>query len=286
MASRTSSSGVLVWKREDVSICKCSEQSYVHVHCPCEDCKGKAVRRNVEHRHWKTATESAKFVANRERTRTEVELAHTNSTSDDLCVIDTTIANSDVNPLPSTIECESRSIQNEQSDQVNASPSIESLSASSSNSKDPRDDVVWSVMEAMQLVEDANASEQKFLEILHFSKNSYRRGLECQTGSINVSDHLDQMQWPDTYRDAMKLIKEFGYQSPKKMYVCLSDRHFWTWDITGEEEVCRHCNERGEIPYYYLSLSDKVYIYMFVYNNYYSNITIIIITLDKTVVFL
>ena len=55
--SGSSSSGILIWKREDVSICECSSKPYKHVHCPCESCNGKAVRIITEYRHWKAASE-------------------------------------------------------------------------------------------------------------------------------------------------------------------------------------------------------------------------------------
>ena len=259
IATRSSSCEIVIWKREDVSICECSSH-----------CEGKAVqriKRITEYRHWKAASDSSLSV-NREPASTsnadaQVELAHTNSTDrDNSCTIGTSSTSTSTTTALSTSDDHDPLL--DQPDIEQATPDLpandsSSGSSQSNQSQDPRDVVVWSVMEVMKLVDDTNVSEQRFVDILHFSKESYSRGLESQGGSINVSEHIDAMQWPETYRDSMKLIQEFGYQSPQKMHVCLSSSHPWLWDVTsGEKEVCRYCHERGDIPYYYLSLSDKV----------------------------
>ena len=44
------------WSRLKISYCKCPALSYVHTHCPCQKCNGKAVSRSVEYRHWQAST--------------------------------------------------------------------------------------------------------------------------------------------------------------------------------------------------------------------------------------
>ena len=41
------------WDRVDIVACSCPEKTYLHVHCPCEQCEGKATSRKVELEHWK-----------------------------------------------------------------------------------------------------------------------------------------------------------------------------------------------------------------------------------------
>lgn len=41
------------WDRVDIVACSCPDKTYLHVHCPCEQCKGKATSRKVELQHWK-----------------------------------------------------------------------------------------------------------------------------------------------------------------------------------------------------------------------------------------
>ena len=43
----------VVWDRLDIVACSCSKKSYLHVHCPCGECDGKAASRKVELVHWK-----------------------------------------------------------------------------------------------------------------------------------------------------------------------------------------------------------------------------------------
>ena len=42
----------VVWTRDDIVCCNCSELKSRHVHCPCSKCNGAAVARSVEHSHW------------------------------------------------------------------------------------------------------------------------------------------------------------------------------------------------------------------------------------------
>ena len=41
------------WDRVDIVACSCPEKSYLHVHCPCEECNGRATSRKVELEHWR-----------------------------------------------------------------------------------------------------------------------------------------------------------------------------------------------------------------------------------------
>ena len=46
-----------MWSRTDVPYiyCVCPSLPYKHAHCPCELCRGKAVSRATEFRHWSAA---------------------------------------------------------------------------------------------------------------------------------------------------------------------------------------------------------------------------------------
>ena len=39
--------------RVDIAACSCCEKSYLHVHCPCEECNGRATSRKTELEHWR-----------------------------------------------------------------------------------------------------------------------------------------------------------------------------------------------------------------------------------------
>ena len=44
-----------VWKHSDVPCCNCPCLGYMHTHCLCERCRGRAVSRATEFRHWSAA---------------------------------------------------------------------------------------------------------------------------------------------------------------------------------------------------------------------------------------
>ena len=44
---------IISWDRVDIVACSCPDKTYLHVHCPCEQCEGKATSRKVELEHWK-----------------------------------------------------------------------------------------------------------------------------------------------------------------------------------------------------------------------------------------
>ena len=50
------------WTREDVSYCSCTALSYIHSHCPCQQCNGKAVSRSTEYRHWQEASLTGLYI--------------------------------------------------------------------------------------------------------------------------------------------------------------------------------------------------------------------------------
>jgi len=54
----------LPWNRENISWCSCSDSKskHAHVHCPCDSCRGKAVSRPTEYRHWTYARNYAQLL--------------------------------------------------------------------------------------------------------------------------------------------------------------------------------------------------------------------------------
>ena len=40
------------WSRNEICACHCEDLAYKHVHCPCDQCSGKAVPTSTEYRHW------------------------------------------------------------------------------------------------------------------------------------------------------------------------------------------------------------------------------------------
>ena len=56
----------------------------------------------------------------------------------------------------------------------------------------------------------------------------------------------------------MKMLREPGYKDPTTYYICLSESHYCSWDLKRESNMCKICGSKGTIPYYYLSIKNKV----------------------------
>ena len=97
--------------------------------------------------------------------------------------------------------------------------------------------------------------------MLQFGKHLYKRGHsinpEAESASTTQLKEAVDSLWPCTWQGAMKLLQQAGYGPPKTLHVCLNDSHYGHWDVM-EEGKCQYCGESGKIPYYYLSLSEKV----------------------------
>ena len=122
---------------------------------------------------------------------------------------------------------------------------------------DLEDDMVWSVVQAIQLADNINASQQQFVDMLQFGQESYKKGLLISNSTRILPEEVNSV-WPNNWHGAMKVITDAGYEPPIKLNVCLRDTHPCNWDVMREQEKCKHCGESGNIPYYYLSLSEKV----------------------------
>ena len=252
----------------------------MHTHCLCERCQGRAVSRATEYRHWTAAKREAESFntellndvdeegqGGRHRRNDGYRERSPTTTIIDTCTSVSSSVNSDDHEMERHAPLDEQEMNPSSSD----GPEMHMDTTSTTNVTNstvwtPRDvvlnDLVWSVVEAFQLVDNTNGSQQNFIDMLKFGKHLYMRGL-C----INalVSESTPQVKpgdveavWPQTWQGEMKLLEEEGYQHPKKLSVCLSDSHYFQWDVMSEGERCRHCGESGEIPYYYLSLSNKV----------------------------
>ncbi len=116
-------------------------------------------------------------------------------------------------------------------------------------------DIIWSNIEAMQLVEEMDASQHNFMQILSFGKQLYERG--CQVHGTPAGSGCEQesseSMWPQSWQSALKILQEAGYVPPRTYYICLNNSHHCNWDVLSTpSESCRHCGEPGSIKYYYL----------------------------------
>ncbi len=259
-----------VWKRSDVPCCNCPCLGYTHTHCLCTRCQGRAVSRATEYRHWSAARrememstdiQGSSFSAESNSPTTTANAIVDASGSGELNVDGSGSGELNVDGSGSGERNVDGSGSTTHATNSRSAGCSNTTTASSVTTEDIiASDLVWSIVEAMQLVEDTNSSQHDFLATLHFGKHLYKRGLSVSSESganEELKEKVDSL-WPNTWQGAMKLMQQAGYQPPKKLSVCLSESHVLLWDVMGEGEKCRHCGENGQIPYYYLTLSDKV----------------------------
>lgn len=112
-------------------------------------------------------------------------------------------------------------------------------------------EIVCTICEALMLLDLMEGSLNDFEDVLDYTKKSF-----C---TILRSDLDLTKYWPKNWRETEKLLKEYGYQSPKELFVCLSESHFTHWDVMEDPNaLCRYCGKKGSIKYYYLGLSDEI----------------------------
>lgn len=244
---------LVVWDRQDIFACFCSEKSYRHVHCPCEKCAGKATSRKVEIEHWK---------------RSQL-LSAKNLHESNIAVIDYMSATDNGSE---NLDCSDEDLRPEET--LEPTDSTDNAYMGSSAGEDDEISpnrvekaMVKAVLKAMQIIENTKASQHNFEDILDFGKELFCEGLgeECDLDIVNAV-------WPSSWEDAQIILRRVGYENPKEYYVCFcrkkakgrksgGKKHVYNgkWDIMEEKkQTCKHCGRKGKIKYYYLGLETKV----------------------------
>ena len=236
-----------MYSHDCVSYCSCNELSYVHAHCPCWKCKGKAVSRSTEHRHRQLGEASSAHaplvVATDEQEDGDIDLEQDESSA--------SLINSTVSPLPASVH--SPLATNEDSHTTYDDTNDDSSTPTENMlqrvfGQDVNKDIVVSVLKAFELLEEMNGSQKNFLNILRFGRDLY-----CK------NDQSLLRRWPTTWVSCMNILKEAGYKEPTTYYVCLDESHPNLWDsMNTPHDACKYCRKPGTIQYHYLSLTDKV----------------------------
>lgn len=127
--------------------------------------------------------------------------------------------------------------------------------------------IVKAVLKALQIMEDTNASQKNFEDILNYGKQLFCEGL----GESCDKDLVDSV-WPNSWSEAQEILRKVGYEDPKEYFICFcrkkasktsktKENHIYSgkWDImSNRKEKCKHCGRKGKVTYYYLGLEAKV----------------------------
>ena len=97
-------------------------------------------------------------------------------------------------------------------------------------------------------MEETNAPQKSFMNILNFVKDLYYKG-----------DTVIAKEWPGSWSACLTLIKEHGFKEPTAYYICLNPDHPNQWSMLNSSvDVCKYCNQPGAIQYHYICLTNQV----------------------------
>ena len=117
-----------------------------------------------------------------------------------------------------------------------------------------KDAVICAIFESLDLLHETKGSLKNFEELLTVARHMY-----CKGAGLEEDDETVKKKWPSNWTAARQMLIAEGYEDAKEYMICLSDVHPQHWDILeSKSDLCRHCGEKGAIPYYYLGLKGKI----------------------------
>ena len=274
---------------EKHSICKCSNtpearnftsKGQAHVHCPCEECEDKAVYPMVAWRHMRKRArysddngDGADLDYADHHVHVATSLQPETSNSSD-CVYSVSNCHAEFCTCPSSLMAASRTDEGKADESEggdidgrylnDVDVCSNSISSSASEGSESDLDEICNVVEdeANNLVDFVRDAVLRLVEIkgtVGFSIDTFEdllkwgRTLHCE------NNEEAKQHWPSSWEDVQSLLGEVGFKMPKLYYICLDSSHPCQYALMGSKtDVCPHCGKQGTIPYYYLSVKDKV----------------------------
>lgn len=233
------------WDRDAVAYCSCSALQYVHMHCPCQNCNSKAVARSTELQLCK----AVKLISNCS-THAHVEDTSNNDmegTNDDNMEGINDSGMEGINDSGTTgLVGDTQSTFSESHPSNDLSSSAESQTDNPST--DLQKDILIAVLRTFEFMEETNASQKSFMNILNFGRDMY-----C------IGDQNMIKEWPNSWSGCLALLRNNGYKEAVTHYICLNAIHPNQWSILDNfTNVCKFCNQPGTIRYHYISLTNRI----------------------------
>ena len=117
-----------------------------------------------------------------------------------------------------------------------------------------KDAIVHAIFQSLDCIDKMGGSLNNFADLLTMARVLY-----CKGAKLNPDDQDVVKEWPQNWNDAKKCLADVGCSDAKEHFICLNSSHPCHWDILeSSNDECRHCGEKGTIPYYYLGLETKV----------------------------
>lgn len=262
-------------KNKTLHQCRCKEKAAVHVHCSCEICEGKAVSIATAWRHrsnLRNLTGSIKTASDEgtrdSRTSPRVNISDSSCTFQDLMMIDnatkddSSCYNSDSSEsmdfsLGHDVHLEDFS-DNESdtfsymcdSDDFDYNDNDLDLNNTANPQTTPSSDFSQFVEDAILRLVDIKGQHG-------FSIKAFEQLLNWGKG-LNGSELMNDL-WPTKWEHVTRLLQQLGYKEAKCYWICLDPSHKCNYSLmNSKSDLCKHCGKHPTIPFYYLSVIDKV----------------------------
>lgn len=245
-----------------------NSKSHGHVHCPCEVCLGEVVYPTTAWRHLQQAKKARLSNEQGELEwcslpNSELEMTATNFS--DACEFysEATLSGfcdfaGNVSGLDETDSINSEGSSNSENMTVDEEetdhddPSFdEDVHDSFGEEEDDVDKFIFDVIiRAIEMKDQMAISIQHFEDLLSWGKELYLK-------NNNAVDACTL--WPSKWGEVCSLLENIAYSTSKLYWVCLDSSHPCQYSLLqNKEDCCPRCGKRGSIPYYYLSVTNKV----------------------------
>ena len=238
-----------------------SKNGEPHVHCPCDKCKGKATWRMTAWRHIhdiRRPNDRVSDIVSKSPSHVPEELDLPSGVSDDCeemdfsdledssgdqCAGEDTLSSpSNSSPASVVIATPEHDPGARDSDRDADEQNIDNSNAS------VKAFVRDAVLRLLEMKDKLSCSEKHFEELLEWGKQLHA------DGNLDAEKH-----WPNNWNEVQNFLSKIGFVKPKHYWICLSSVHPCHYGLMEScNELCPHCGQPGNIPYYYLSLTEKV----------------------------
>ena len=233
--------------------CECSEISKTeceqgHVHCPCEACNGEPVNRMKAWRH----AQRGKIAGISDDLHSSIVTSEESSSASGFCSESMcNISNNACAFDRDSISCASDS-ETTESYPFDDSPIMdeveEMIDGPREESNEVREFIRQTILKLVDIKTKSGFSIKTMEDLLEWGKEIF---------SKNNNETYDT--WPSSWEHVLHILEEIGFNNPKLYFICLNSDHPCVFGLMeSKRDLCPHCGNPGNIPYYYLSVLDKV----------------------------
>ena len=232
-----------------ICLCSCKNDSSEHVHCGCDDCKGKAVSRVTAFRNRTCQVQLSAYGSLEAMTVLSQEIRDILEQQKQNGMDMDTSSGEDLNLVDEVMFDESAGVSDVLDSGNHEDSEMHDLPEDEANStKVLREKIVDAILDVLELQLELNLSNIGFDHISDWVKKVFAMGF---------SEHVHL--WPKCWKDAEQLLHSVGYRDAKKYMICLDESHRCHFGLmSSEHELCPHCNKKGTISNYYLDSGPKI----------------------------